>query len=215
MTMSDSGAHREPIPDPAPGTPAPGWYRIPGVADKAHYWDGHTLADHAEWIPRGVDLPDATPDMRTTDRRPPAPGWYRDPVVSGARRYWDGQGWVGDAEPLPARRPPVARWALIMMGVLTALGLVAVAAIFWLAPNCTAYQFSCTVEMLTSAAMWLVWACLLLLAIGANALYVNTAAGRREAGMVVMLLGVIFAYCAAAAFFPPLFAVWTGIGAAM
>jgi hypothetical protein len=59
-------ADRPAIPDPMAGPPVlPGWYRIPGVEDKAHYWDGRTLAHHAEWIPRGVALPVATDAMRT------------------------------------------------------------------------------------------------------------------------------------------------------
>jgi hypothetical protein len=64
-------AERAAIPDPIPGSspPPPGWYRIAGVADQAHYWDGRTFAEHAEWIPRGVELPVAPDDMRTLHRQ--------------------------------------------------------------------------------------------------------------------------------------------------
>jgi hypothetical protein len=54
---------------------------MPGVEDKANYWDGHTLAEHAEWIPRGVDLPVATDGMRSADRDPDSPRELRTPAV--------------------------------------------------------------------------------------------------------------------------------------
>jgi hypothetical protein len=131
---------------------------------------------------------------------------------------------VGDAQPIAKGDvyptlfiPPVSRWALIKMGVLTTLGIAVVATSIQFSPSCTtqAAGFNCHVVIMTSAAMWLAWALLAFLAFVATQLYRGSATGTRQRGRGVMLTGVVLAYCAVVGFFPPLLALMTSMNAAL
>jgi hypothetical protein len=225
MTMPDSRTPDSGSPVPVSGPTPPGWYRMPGVPDKARYWDGRTLAPHAEWIPRGVELPLVTDDMRTDDPKPSAPGWYRDPRIPHARRYWDGQGWVGYAEPLaegdvcldvPDPRSPVPRSSFLALAALTTAGIATVAANVVLSPYCVARYpgFDCDAVILSSPAMWLTWLVLVGLAVGATVLLARTA-GRKGDGRLLIMAGVGLAWLAVAVLFPPAMVFVTLMSAAM
>lgn len=127
---------------------------------------------------------------------------------------WNGHDWVGRREhPIP----PVPRRALIQMGTLTTLGIAVVVASMLLAPSCTtqAPGFDCHVVIMTSAAMWLAWALLVLLAVVATQLYRTSATGTGQRGQGVLLLGVVLAWWAVVGFFPPLLALMTSMNAAL